>query len=458
MSFSLSEASTKFNKGYWTSEEDLKLRTLIEKYKEGNWKLISLEIKTRSPLQCLQRWTKVLRPGRTKGPWTKKENDLLINFVKQNGPCNFSECEKIIKGRTAKQIREHWQYTLSPEIIKGEWTEEEEFKIFFYFKKFKGCWKKISQKFNGRPDNSIKNRFYCLLRRIAKDKLNIEDKRIINKLKLETLSKYAEEAFSLYEEKFKNKIGEEEFKKYLTWIGMDEELKEEEEGGVKEGIDLIPINNRLNNGSVCSNCSNASKDKLILTPPNETQFLSSNLTSKDFSSKASINSLEAMESGIESSLDLSRELNLKLSQLKNNPLEMPNTSNNNFASNFDSELNDIFGENLKSLDSLDSFGFENKNLFESKEDTFNFNFDFRNKESSSSFGGFPLASNKSEEDFNSFNEDEGGFNWNGIFSNNEEDNFTSDAEKKRKYEELYKKLISLQIEMNEVKKEMESLL
>ena len=39
----------------------------------------------RSDVQCLHRWQKVLRPGLRKGPWTKDEDAVVLDFVTKAG-------------------------------------------------------------------------------------------------------------------------------------------------------------------------------------------------------------------------------------------------------------------------------------------------------------------------------------------------------------------------------------
>ena len=76
-------------------------------------------MKTRSPIQCLQRWTKILMPGLIKGPWTQKENEILKNYVATNGPSNWPLCAELIPGRSSKQCREHWLYSLNPLLLNN---------------------------------------------------------------------------------------------------------------------------------------------------------------------------------------------------------------------------------------------------------------------------------------------------------------------------------------------------
>ena len=58
-------------------------------------------------------------------------------------------------------------FCLNPELVKGEWTSEEDFLIMYFYEQCNGSWKKIIPLFNGRTENSIKNRFFSQLRKIA---------------------------------------------------------------------------------------------------------------------------------------------------------------------------------------------------------------------------------------------------------------------------------------------------
>lgn len=50
------------------------------------------------------------------------------------------------------------------------WTEEDDKKLFVFFKKYGSKWSNIAKKFKNRTENQVKNRFYSTLRRIATKK------------------------------------------------------------------------------------------------------------------------------------------------------------------------------------------------------------------------------------------------------------------------------------------------
>ena len=111
--------------------------------------------------------TKNEEPELKKGPWSEQEDQLLIKWVKMNGPCNWTKCSDFIKGRSGKQCREHWNNSLDPQLTKGQWTAEEDLLIMVFYKKYGGSWKRIIPIFEKRTENSIKNRFFSQLRKIA---------------------------------------------------------------------------------------------------------------------------------------------------------------------------------------------------------------------------------------------------------------------------------------------------
>jgi len=160
--------------GKWSEDEDKVLTELVSKYGGKNWKKISSFISGRSSIQCLHRWTKILQPGLVKGPWTIEEDRKLLEWIRKEGPTKWTLCADFIKGRNGKQCRERWFHTLNPKIIKGNWTCEEDFKIFTLYDLLGGKWAKIAVHVIGRSENSIKNRFYSTLRRKAAEKTKNE--------------------------------------------------------------------------------------------------------------------------------------------------------------------------------------------------------------------------------------------------------------------------------------------
>jgi hypothetical protein len=157
----------------WTPEEDRILISLVDKYGVKNWKTISEKMEARTSIQCLHRWSKILQPGLVKGPWTVSEDKKLIEWVNKNGAMKWSLCSENIPGRSGKQCRERWYNNLNPNLVKGNWSPKEDYMIFKLYTQIGSKWSTIAEQFKGRTENSIKNRFYSTLRRIA-SKFNLQ--------------------------------------------------------------------------------------------------------------------------------------------------------------------------------------------------------------------------------------------------------------------------------------------
>ncbi|PNI40504.1 MYBL1 isoform 2 [Pan troglodytes] len=74
-----------WNRVKWTRDEDDKLKKLVEQHGTDDWTLIASHLQNRSDFQCQHRWQKVLNPELIKGPWTKEEDQRVIELVQKYG-------------------------------------------------------------------------------------------------------------------------------------------------------------------------------------------------------------------------------------------------------------------------------------------------------------------------------------------------------------------------------------
>ena len=194
-----------------------------------------------------------------KGKWSTQENKLLKEWVKVHGAKNWEACGRYIQGRSGKQCREHWNNCLNPELIKGDWTSEEDFLIMFFYEKCQGSWKKIIPLFNGRIENSIKNRFYSQLRKYATQHMTTKErKELCAKIKLVELKKYLNKALSESKKEFlkTSKMTKEQFNSFL----LENELK------IKDNLSEYNDNNE-------GNLSTNLEDSLFNQEKNENENL-----------------------------------------------------------------------------------------------------------------------------------------------------------------------------------------
>jgi len=193
----------------WSKQEDERLRDAVEIYGDKNWKVISTHLKTRTHTQCLQRWSRVLRPGLIKGAWSPEEDLLLKNCVmeyqrrqeqeekeagKQAGkkrkrldvnkgswrettvdPGRWCEISSKIAGRTSKQCRERWCNHLDPNINRLEYTPEEDQLILDEQARLGNRWSSIARMLPGRTEDAVKIRWKSITRKKIREKSKEND-------------------------------------------------------------------------------------------------------------------------------------------------------------------------------------------------------------------------------------------------------------------------------------------
>jgi hypothetical protein len=125
-----------------------------------------------------------------RGPWSEREDKLLMEWIEKHGPKGWARCAETIKGRNGKQCREHWNNSLNNNIKKGEWSSEEDLYIMVFYDKLDKSWKKMIPLFKSRTENAIKNRFFSQLRKITANYVKRDKSEYNTKFKLGTLLHY----------------------------------------------------------------------------------------------------------------------------------------------------------------------------------------------------------------------------------------------------------------------------
>ena len=284
-----------------------------------------------------------------KGQWSPQEDKLLEQWVKINGTKNWEACGRFIQGRKGKQCREHWNNCLNPELVKGYWTPEEDFLIMFFYEKCNGSWKKIIPLFNGRIENSIKNRFYSQLRKYATKNMNSKGKkRVIARIKLNELKNYLQEALTQAKTDLleTSKMTEDQFNLFV--INNEQKLKI---NNTTEDSDNLEANLSTNYGGSFVDEELDKKTLLRKRKRTEDELTNeNNEKNKDDFSNLEKNEFLFDKENSEGILELEEK------NLDKNDILYQNTLSNNFSfmnnsyNNSISDINNITSNNINNID------------------------------------------------------------------------------------------------------------
>lgn len=97
--------------------------------------------------------------------WSLEEDKLLTETVQQYGAKKWNFIATFIPGRTGKQCRERWMAHISPDVRTDEFSDDEIRLLLDLHEKYGNSWSYMSQFFDRRPPNVIKNKFNCILRK-----------------------------------------------------------------------------------------------------------------------------------------------------------------------------------------------------------------------------------------------------------------------------------------------------
>eukprot|EP00826_Nyctotherus_ovalis_P011056 TRINITY_DN12888_c0_g2_i4.p1 TRINITY_DN12888_c0_g2~~TRINITY_DN12888_c0_g2_i4.p1 ORF type:complete len:307 (+),score=55.29 TRINITY_DN12888_c0_g2_i4:239-1159(+) len=108
--------------------------------------------------------------------WTSREDEVLLRMATEGNNSDWTRIAEALHAlktchglqRTPKQCRERWHNRVDPAIKTSPWTEDETDRFFELFRTHGPKWSLIALQLTGRTDNTVKNFFYCKLRKIAR--------------------------------------------------------------------------------------------------------------------------------------------------------------------------------------------------------------------------------------------------------------------------------------------------
>ncbi|KDP45340.1 hypothetical protein JCGZ_09589 [Jatropha curcas] len=111
------EPQNQYKKGLWTEEEDKILMDYVNLHGKGKWNHISKKTGLkRCGKSCRLRWLNYLSPNVKRGNFTEEEEDLIIRLHNLLGN-RWSLIAKRVPGRTDNQVKNYWNTHLTKKLV-----------------------------------------------------------------------------------------------------------------------------------------------------------------------------------------------------------------------------------------------------------------------------------------------------------------------------------------------------
>ena len=127
----------------WTEEEDkiLAKKGFLCKNKK-DWRQLSNKL-NKDTEKCIRRF-KIKNPLIKKGKWSKEEDKKLMDLIEIHGK-NWTLISKLFTSRNAKQVKNRFENSLNPSLIKMKFSKQDDElmkKLFQLLEHCSGCLRK----------------------------------------------------------------------------------------------------------------------------------------------------------------------------------------------------------------------------------------------------------------------------------------------------------------------------
>lgn len=146
----------------FTLADDARLSEIVGRVGEGAWSQVSAELGSgHTDIQCMNRWTKTLKPGIQGGRWNPVLDSLLLAAVAVYGEGNWVQIAKHVPGKTDRKCRERFADKFTEGLKPAtEWTNSEDEKLIKAVEKHGvGKWSKVKDELTGRTDSMCRLRY-----------------------------------------------------------------------------------------------------------------------------------------------------------------------------------------------------------------------------------------------------------------------------------------------------------
>jgi hypothetical protein len=129
-----------------------------------NWNWAPVSGQTRLHFGLLPHRTADASARRARRVFTTSEDVLLIRLVKEAGERSWDFVSRHFSHRSARQCKERYFTYLAPTVRTDPWTRDEDNLVMEKVRELGPKWTEISASFTGRSPNAIKNRYHLQIR------------------------------------------------------------------------------------------------------------------------------------------------------------------------------------------------------------------------------------------------------------------------------------------------------
>jgi hypothetical protein len=121
--------------------------------------------------------------SKSRHTWANAEDEILVRIVQEHGASNWNsraaelneQFYNQLPVRQGKQCRERWYNHLDPRLRKDSWNVAEDIYILQKQIELGNRWSEIAKGIEGRTENSVKNRWKCMMKKAKRRNPHVID-------------------------------------------------------------------------------------------------------------------------------------------------------------------------------------------------------------------------------------------------------------------------------------------
>lgn len=110
-----SQGNLNSKRKFFTKHEDHLLTIAAIKYHQESWNSIAQCVPGRTPKQCRDRWVNYLQPTLKFDPWSENEDQLLVSLVNMHGT-HWTKMKNHFPNRSSNSLKNRWYWLIKNQI------------------------------------------------------------------------------------------------------------------------------------------------------------------------------------------------------------------------------------------------------------------------------------------------------------------------------------------------------